>query len=241
MKGAMSLPASTLEQVTSGQRSSAAVVAGRPPFCAHSALAHFFSPAPNSVPHVVHAGSCWQKMDRQAEQTNLQEDGEQVRSTCILLPPRGHCAVPRRTLSPRPKSINPVNQSSQSIRSLNPVNQFGLTPGRWAACGRSRRHGSPHERCPAGAGSVGSGRRPQRRTATGGGTSERRLSAGEGQRETVVGPGVGSKWWTARRNCKLQHPQCPAGSESNSRGRGEHRLKAEGEAKSGAPALLPAR
>ena len=81
------------------------------------ALAHFFSPAPNSVPHVVHAGSCWQKMDRQAEQTNLQEDGEQVRSTCILLPPRGHCAVPRRTLSPRPRSINPVNQSSQSIRS----------------------------------------------------------------------------------------------------------------------------
>lgn len=34
-------------------------------------LRHFFAPAPNSVPHVVQAGSCWQKMDRQAEQTYL--------------------------------------------------------------------------------------------------------------------------------------------------------------------------
>lgn len=33
---------------------------------------HFLSPAPNSVPHVVQAGRCWQKMDKQAEQTYLQ-------------------------------------------------------------------------------------------------------------------------------------------------------------------------
>ena len=158
----------------------------------HFTSFHFFSPAPNSVPQVVQAGSCWQKMDRHAEQTNLHEDlGKHGCATSTAtqrqLNGNGNSTA---TATQRQRQLNnnstatqwhlnvngnstttqrQLNGNSMATQRQQQVTTGQLTPNQSVACGRSRTPGSRRWRCPAGAGSGGYARRRQTQTVGGNG------------------------------------------------------------------------